>query len=240
MPNRILREGILTSERVAKLNWAEEVFYRRLMSVVDDFGRYFAAPKLLRAACFPLQIDSVSDRDVEKWLAACQGARLVTVYTVADKRCLQLLDFRQQVRAKVSKFPAPDEQVLSTCAADAAQPLANAHLDGDVFGDGDGDGDGRARKRATRSPKASKTTLPDDFGISPRVEAWAKRDGYERLPEHLEAFKRKCSAKGYEYASWDDAFMEAVREDWAKLRNNVVPHPATSTDPSPASQRRLA
>ena len=54
MPNRVIREGILTSERIEMLGWAEEVFYRRLMSVVDDFGRYYARPALLRAACYPL------------------------------------------------------------------------------------------------------------------------------------------------------------------------------------------
>jgi hypothetical protein len=42
MPVRILREGILTSERVDTLSPAAEVFYRRLMSVVDDFGRFSA------------------------------------------------------------------------------------------------------------------------------------------------------------------------------------------------------
>ena len=36
MPNRILREGILTSERVNALSWEAEVFYRRLMSAVDE------------------------------------------------------------------------------------------------------------------------------------------------------------------------------------------------------------
>src|SRR5690606_33624040 len=61
MPNRILREGILTSPRIAKLGWPEEVFYRRLMSVVDDFGRYYADPGLLRAACYPRQLNKVSD-----------------------------------------------------------------------------------------------------------------------------------------------------------------------------------
>jgi hypothetical protein len=59
MPNRVLREGILTSERVNALDWPAEVFYRRLMSVVDDFGRYWAKPELLRAGLYPLHHDKV-------------------------------------------------------------------------------------------------------------------------------------------------------------------------------------
>lgn len=140
MPNRILRDGILTSERIDKLqSWASECFYRRLHSVVDDFGRYYANASLLRAACYPLKLDKVSNADIGKWLADCAGAALVSTYEIDGKAFLQLLDFRQQVRAKDSKFPpmpSDVQQALSTCIADAQHPPANAHLDGD--GDGDG------------------------------------------------------------------------------------------------------
>lgn len=118
MPNRILREGILTSERVNSLTWPAEVFYRRVMSVVDDYGRYYATPALLRAACYPLHLDKVSDADIDKWLTECVRAGLVSVYPAQDgKRYLQLHDFRQQTRAKTSKFP----EMTSECAADAKQ-----------------------------------------------------------------------------------------------------------------------
>jgi hypothetical protein len=136
MPSRILREGILSSERVASLGWPEEVFYRRLHSVVDDFGRYFAKPSLLRAACYPLQVDLVGNLDVAKWLTECVRAGLVRAYTVDGKEYLEVLDFRQQVRAKTSKFPEPpadDKHVRST-------RQASAHLVVDVVGVGVGDG----------------------------------------------------------------------------------------------------
>ena len=136
MPTRLLRDGILSSERIARLGWEEEVFYRRLMSVVDDYGRFSATPMLLRASCYPLHLDKVSDADIGKWLQATEKAGLVSVYPAADgKRYLQLQDFRQQVRAKTSKYPAPDAQPLSTCIADATHIQASVHLDGD--GDGD-------------------------------------------------------------------------------------------------------
>ena len=118
MPTRILREGILTSPRVIQLSWPAEVFYRRLMSVVDDFGRYHAHPTLLRAACYPLQLDKASEADVGKWLGECRKAALVSVYEVSNVPYLQMADFRQQQRAK-SKFPEPAKQLLSECEADA-------------------------------------------------------------------------------------------------------------------------
>ncbi len=47
MPVRLIRPGILSSLRVNRLTEGQEVFYRRLLSVVDDFGRYDAVPALL-------------------------------------------------------------------------------------------------------------------------------------------------------------------------------------------------
>jgi hypothetical protein len=118
VPNRILREGILTSERVNALTWPAEVFYRRVISVVDDYGRYYASSMLLRAACYPLHLDKVSDADIDKWLTECVRAGLVSVYPAQDgKRYLQLHDFRQQTRAKASKYPDP----IVVCVADAQQ-----------------------------------------------------------------------------------------------------------------------
>ena len=69
-----------------------------------------------------------------------------------------------------------------------------------------------------RTRKATTRPIPDDFQVSERVRAWAAKKGFDRLDEHLEAFKTKCAAKGYVYADHDAAFMEAVRTDWAELR----------------------
>ena len=121
MPNRILRDGILTSERVNELSWPAEVFYRRLMSAVDDFGRFWGKPDLLRAALFPLRLEKVSNADVVKWIGETRKAGLVSVYSVEAKEYLQLLDFRQQIRATKSKFP----DVPSGCVSDAQQLRSN-------------------------------------------------------------------------------------------------------------------
>lgn len=71
-----------------------------------------------------------------------------------------------------------------------------------------------------KEPKGSKkinkkSMLPENFEISERVHAWADEKGHTRLTEHLEDFIGKCKAKGYEYTDWDEAFMNAVRNDWA-------------------------
>ena len=124
MPNRIVREGILTSRRVNRLTAEEEVFYRRLLSAVDDFGRTFADPSLLRAALYPLRLDEVGEEAIEGYLRACAAADLLVLYTVDGERYLELLRFRQQVRSKASKHPAPADaqQVPTPCVAPATRP----------------------------------------------------------------------------------------------------------------------
>lgn len=135
MPNRILREGILTSERVNNLGPAAELFYRRLMSVVDDYGRFDARPTLLRVSCYPLKIDSIREADISRSLAEAQSAGLIALYEVDGKPYLQMLDFRQQTRAKHSKYPHPPPG----CVADATHVHSTCIADAYVYGDGDGD-----------------------------------------------------------------------------------------------------
>lgn len=122
MPNRIIRDAILSSEKMALLGWPEEVFYRRLMSVVDDYGRYEANPQLLRARCYPLQTDAVRAADISRWMAACQKAGLILCYEVSGKCYLEVLKFQQQQRS-ASKYPAPQSPDIA-----CNHLLANEHL----------------------------------------------------------------------------------------------------------------
>ena len=105
MPTRIVREGILTSEKVNSLSDKAELFYRRLMSVADDYGRYFSHPTLLRSGCYPLKIDEHPESDVKQMLSECVKAGLIRLYS---GKYLEITNFGQQQRSK-SKFPEPDD-----------------------------------------------------------------------------------------------------------------------------------
>jgi len=110
MPNRLLREAILDSDKVAALNWAEEVFYRRLMSVVDDYGRFDARPEFLKSKLYPVQASKVNTSDVAKWRQATVEAGLVRVYCHGGKEYLEILNFGQRIQS-VSKWPPPPDDV---------------------------------------------------------------------------------------------------------------------------------
>lgn len=107
------------------------------------------------------------------------------------------------------------------------------------------EGKGREEEGSVPAPArhapARSIPLPDDFSISPATETWAEQHGYDRLPEHLEAFKGKALAKDYRYANWQQAFRNAVRDDWAGLRKAPPAAPgggrATGRAYDPASKR---
>jgi hypothetical protein len=101
-----------------------EVFYRRLLNVVDDFGRFDGRVRILSAQCFPTLLEIVRESDVSRLLAACEKAGLIRLYQVDSYSYLEVLNFRQFTRAKSSKYPAPGADAMHMqcrCSADAVQ-----------------------------------------------------------------------------------------------------------------------
>jgi hypothetical protein len=115
MPNRILREGINDSEKINALSEAAELFYRKLMSLVDDFGRFEANTRVLCGKLYALRTDRTPG-DIEFFLKECSSGEdpLITLYTVGKKRYLQINNFGQ--RERVAKYPSPTEGVETLAA----------------------------------------------------------------------------------------------------------------------------
>lgn len=112
MPSRILREGIVDSGPVNSLSHSAEVFYRRLMSVVDDHGRYDGRPVTMRGKLFAHQLDRVSIDDVKSYIAECVTQGLIRVYQVDGKPYVMMFKIGKP-RSDKSKFPDPPEMVVT-------------------------------------------------------------------------------------------------------------------------------
>lgn len=85
--------------------------------------------------------------------------------------------------------------------------------------------------RKARRARTPEGPLPEGFEISERVRQWAEEQGHANLQAHFDAFVLKARAKGYRYADWDAALMNAIRGNWAGVGNGqrVVPLRGEST-----------
>ena len=131
MPNRIIKESICTSDTIDQLTWFEEVFFYRLIVNCDDYGRFDARPAILKARLFPLK--SVTEKQIIDALNKLSTVGIVALYEYDGRPYLQLVTWEkhQQIRAKKSKYPAPDEicnQMISNdikCSRNPIQSESN-------------------------------------------------------------------------------------------------------------------
>jgi Helix-turn-helix domain len=79
------------------------------------------------------------------------------------------------------------------------------------------------RMNAKRAKSTEKTALPEYFSVSLAVSKWNDAKGYPpaHLAQHLEFFVGYALANGKRYADWDQAFKNAIRDDWSKVRANA-------------------
>ena len=118
MPNRILKESICTSDSIDQLSAFQETMFYRMIVNCDDYGRMDARAKILASRLFPLK--DIRSAQIEDALRALTSAELVILYEVDGKPFLQMKtwDKHQQIRAKKSKYPAPNEGICKQMISD--------------------------------------------------------------------------------------------------------------------------
>lgn len=105
------------SDKINPLSEGAEIFFARLIMKADDFGCFYADPRILLAQLYPLKMDKLSVTAINKWLKECSDSKLILLYSDSDKPYLEILEFNQRLRAKNRKFPKPpthDGQVTDT------------------------------------------------------------------------------------------------------------------------------
>ena len=140
MPNRMLRP-YCDSLKFDGIDASAERLWVRLLTVVDDFGRFHGEPRLIKASCFPL-IDNLRPADVLRWLDDLSTRHLILRYKVRQREYLAITNFRQRTRQATSKFPPPDGKPPDWRPTDDGQLTVTCQST--AHGDGDGDG-GRRR-----------------------------------------------------------------------------------------------
>lgn len=108
MPNRMLKESILSSEKFNSLTWFEQSTYIRLILLADDYGRLDGRDVILKSYCYPLD-DKVTRSAISKAISHMVNVGLLQKYEVNNKPYLCFPNFGkyQRLRSKTSKYPEP-------------------------------------------------------------------------------------------------------------------------------------
>lgn len=238
---RNIKPSIMDNEELAEQEPLTRLLFIYLWMLADKEGRLEDRPKRIAAQALPYDRTA----DVGAMLDDLQSAGFIVRYSVDGSSYIQIMAFSKHqnphVREAESEIPGIDHEKaiikhnLGNAETSPRSPDSGFRIPDPGFSDS-GLGTPQAKPAPARRARAIKTQLPEDFGVSDRVKAWSAEHGFGQLEQHLEAFKRKAIAKGYTYVSWDDAFMEAIREDWAKLRGGsragVAPPAEAAQDPN--------
>lgn len=144
MPNRILRDYTDSLKFDGITADAERLFVRLLMKA-DDYGRFHADPRLIKAAAYPLE-DRIRPNDLFRWLEELSTRQLILRYEVSGRAYVAIVNFRQRLKQSVPKFPPPEGKDRNWLPEDTdfREPPGTSRnrpelpaRDGDGYGDGD-------------------------------------------------------------------------------------------------------
>ena len=215
MPNRIIKESIRTSKDINSLSDFQFRVWAYLITYVDDYGRGSADPELLKGLVFPRR-KGVTEKQIEETLSVLASKGMIDLYQVDGELyfCFPTWEKHQTIRAKKSKFPAPE----SSCK----------QMQADV--------------PVIQSNPESNPNLESESNPTPQTPQGAVR-GTEKddlFNDFWELYPRKVG-KGDAHEEWDkleltqdlvDTIFAAVQiqqswDQWTRDNGRYIPHPAT-------------
>lgn len=108
MPNRIIKESLCSSEKIASLSDFEFRLWVGLITQVDDAGRGDARPAIIKGRVFPFR-ERLSIKDIDAALQDLAAKGCVSLYTVDGKPYFLFPGWvkHQRVRDCKPKYPEP-------------------------------------------------------------------------------------------------------------------------------------
>lgn len=120
MPNRIIKESIAASEKIASLSDFEFRVWVALITLADDYGRGDARTAIIKGRAFPLR-ESVTQKNIDTALHSLASKNCVSLYSVGGRPyfCFPTWSEHQRVRTRTSKYPGPEESDRSEHSAES-------------------------------------------------------------------------------------------------------------------------
>ena len=113
MPNRIIKESICDSEKLAALSDFEFRLWVGLITQADDAGRGDARPAYIKGHVFPFR-ERVTTKDISVALHALAAVSCVTLYTVGGRPYYSFPSWakHQRIRDCKPRYPGPENADL--------------------------------------------------------------------------------------------------------------------------------
>ncbi len=168
MPNRLLKEGICTSDAINLLSSDSEVLFYRLLVAADDFGRMDGRVQIVKSQCFPLK-DYFTAEKIKDLLLELIEADLIQFYHVDNKPFFFIKKWDQRVRSK-GKYPEPPEESQEVIDSNSLTDDSNVRTDDGLglgLGLGLGSGSGKGETKEKILKKESQQEKPKPKKIEP-------------------------------------------------------------------------
>lgn len=219
MRSRNIKPDFFRDAELAEVTIEARYLFIGLWCLADREGKLKDKPKQIRFEVFP---ETKTNDDIETLLDMLCKHDLIIRYTVLNCQYIKVVNFLKhqsphhtEMQSKIPNPPCVTVSHREPPEISSDIPLIPDSLIPDSLIP-----EKNTPPTSKKSPKKSKISMPDDFGISDNVKTWAQAEGFNNLDAHLINFRDYALSNGKLYADWDAAFRRAIRDDWAKLRGN--------------------
>jgi hypothetical protein len=191
MPSRIIREGLLDSERYWSVTVEARQLFWHLMLLADDFATVSLAAGFIRRRCFD---DAPTPAKIEKLLTQLHDEDLLRIYEAGNGRYGFIPRFRQRLQRMTLKNPAPPAALLFD-DEDAKEKFKKINVSGAIptVGQQLGNRSPTAEVKGSEEEKKGRE-VPNAISVK-SAAAWAGELGIEKQPNEGEgAFQVRVAA----------------------------------------------
>ena len=223
--------SICYSENIEKLTQFQENFFYRLIVNCDDYGRMDARPKVLASKLYPLKdirLNQISDA-----LHALTSAELITIYEENGHPFLQMntWDRHQTIRAKKSKYPAPESKCMQMIS-DASNCM---QMQADDF---------NCKQMISDASICSRNPIQSESESESISESESESEPAAQVPSLFDVFwsvypkheAKQAAKKAFDKLKPDEALVQTMvtaiekwkqTDQWQENGGQFIPYPAT-------------
>ena len=221
MPNRIIKESITTSEKLASLSDFEFRLWIGLITQADDAGRGDARPAVIKGRVFPFR-ERLTVKDVGCSLRALADKGCIALYEIDGRSYFYFPNWskHQRVRDCKPKYPEPTEDSLRQVAADCGEARQSAAIiqSNPIQSESESESEykGDSARAKHKYGEYKNVLLTDDELEKLKAEYADYLDRIERLSSYIASTGKAYKSHYATIKNWARADAEKGRSNGAK------------------------